>query len=61
MGGGIGAYVACPNQFCTDPYFQKWPDPEMEGCAPEADCTAAGTSADMTARNPSADLPKDDT
>jgi hypothetical protein len=51
--GGLGAYEACPNRRCIDPHFQGWPDHELEGHAPEADCSAAGASTDMTARSPS--------
>jgi hypothetical protein len=29
-GGGIGPYEVCMNRRCTNPYFMKHQDPEME-------------------------------
>ena len=54
MGGTIGAYTVCTSHRCDDPFMEVWADHEMEGGAPEADCTAAGASTEMTARSPSA-------
>lgn len=53
MDGHIGVYEVCLNRHCNDPYHEVWPDHELEGCASEADWTAAGASTEMTTRNPS--------
>lgn len=53
MGGGIGVYEYCANTSCVEPHFNKWPDPEMEGPAPEASDDAAGSRPAMTAQSPS--------
>lgn len=42
MGGGIGVYEYCGSTSCVEPYFNKWPDHEMEGPAPEAPAMLPG-------------------